>query len=230
MKEFLSTRGVDYRSTNVAVDPAARERLAGYGLRGLPVVADGHTAVYGVNLAAVARLAGFDFQSSPALDPAELVNRARKVLGCALSMARQLRQEDLGQLLPGRDRSLLSLANHIFAIGESFVAVARGADFTGDVAAAEPRPLRPIATLSEQEPALLAGIGLAPTPPLVYTAPVTAYYGTPTLHEVLERCTWHMAQHSRQLMMMMTRLEYAIKQPLAAADLENLPLPESAWD
>jgi hypothetical protein len=56
------------------------------------------------------------------------------------------------------------------------------------------------------------------------------YWGDQPLHLVLERTTWHSAQHARQLMVVIESLGLAIDGPLTAADLAGLPLPASAWD
>jgi hypothetical protein len=59
---------------------------------------------------------------------------------------------------------------------------------------------------------------------------VQTFYGTQTLHELLERSVWHSAQHARQLIAVLER--YGIKPdgPLGEKDLEGLPLPEGLFD
>jgi hypothetical protein len=63
-----------------------------------------------------------------------------------------------------------------------------------------------------------------------FSVMVPTYYDEQTLHEVLERTTWHSAQHTRQLIVMLESFGIAPDQPLAKADLAGLPLPEKAWD
>ena len=46
-KEFLSSRGVDYHSINVAADAAGWDALAKLGVRTVPVVARGDRFVFG---------------------------------------------------------------------------------------------------------------------------------------------------------------------------------------
>ncbi len=60
--------------------------------------------------------------------------------------------------------------------------------------------------------------------------PVAAYWGRPTLHEVLERTAWHAAQHVRQIAMMMETWDIAPDDPLSDAELNGLPMPEKIWD
>jgi hypothetical protein len=50
------------------------------------------------------------------------------------------------------------------------------------------------------------------------------------MHEVLERTTWHSAQHTRQLIVVLDSLGREADGRLTGADLQGLPLPEKAWD
>jgi hypothetical protein len=56
------------------------------------------------------------------------------------------------------------------------------------------------------------------------------YYGDTGAHRVFERCTWHSAQHSRQLVAVLERMGIAPNNPLTPADLAGLPLPERLWE
>jgi hypothetical protein len=46
----------------------------------------------------------------------------------------------------------------------------------------------------------------------------------------MERCTWHSAQHARQIMAVLERFEIAPKPPLGAADYAGLPMPVALWE
>ena len=50
------------------------------------------------------------------------------------------------------------------------------------------------------------------------------------MREVLDRTTWHAAQHVRQTMMILEQLGITPDTPLTADDLAGLPLPEKVWD
>ncbi len=73
-----------------------------------------------------------------------------------------------------------------------------------------------------------------PKPPTVNQARLPAqldtYYGTRPLHAVLERTAWHVAQHARQLDLVLGRSGVSGHMPLPAALLADLPLPKDAWD
>ena len=59
---------------------------------------------------------------------------------------------------------------------------------------------------------------------------IDSYYGKQPLHNVLERHTWHPAQHVRQLMLQLWDDGIEPDGPLSEADFAGLPLPKKAWD
>ena len=59
---------------------------------------------------------------------------------------------------------------------------------------------------------------------------VQTYYGPQSLHEVLERATWHIGQHCRQWMMLLDMAGVRFERPLADADFADLPMPKQVWD
>ena len=64
-----------------------------------------------------------------------------------------------------------------------------------------------------------------------WTAKADVYYGGVTVHEFLERTTWHSGQHSRQLMWALED-KFKIKpdRPLGPDMWQGLPMPEQVWD
>ncbi len=52
----------------------------------------------------------------------------------------------------------------------------------------------------------------------------------PELRHVLERCTWHSAQHVRQIIAVLERLGIAPEKPLTAQDYAGLPMPRGLWE
>ena len=68
------------------------------------------------------------------------------------------------------------------------------------------------------------------TPDKSCQATVQTYYGPQKLHEVLERSTWHIAQHDRQWMMLLDMAGIAFERPLADTDFADLPMPKKVWD
>jgi hypothetical protein len=50
------------------------------------------------------------------------------------------------------------------------------------------------------------------------------------MHMLLERSTWHSAQHSRQLIAVLERFGIEPDGRLTPQDLAGLPLPERLWE
>jgi hypothetical protein len=59
---------------------------------------------------------------------------------------------------------------------------------------------------------------------------VKTFYGVQPMHQLFERSTWHSAQHTRQLMAVLERLDIEPNGRLAPEDLAGLPLPEGLWE
>ena len=156
-----------------------------------------------------------------------LIERLQDVLATTTRLTGQFAVERLADKLPNRDRTVLALANHIVEIAAGYLLVEAGHAFDAKVAGAIPeRELDPrdLATRSKSVRARLAALRCAPT------REVETLHGTSNRHRVLERCTWHAAQHARQLAFMLERLGVEPDRPLTWADLDGLPLPVSVWD
>jgi hypothetical protein len=54
--------------------------------------------------------------------------------------------------------------------------------------------------------------------------------GDDVARRVFERCTWHSAQHCRQLVAVLERMDIKADRPLTPEDLAGLPLPERLWE
>ena len=59
---------------------------------------------------------------------------------------------------------------------------------------------------------------------------VQTYYGPQKLHEVMERSTWHIGQHTRQWVMLLDMAGIKADRPLSDADFTDLPMPKKVWD
>jgi hypothetical protein len=62
------------------------------------------------------------------------------------------------------------------------------------------------------------------------TRSLDTYYGPQSLHELLERTTWHSGQHARQYMMLLELEGQTHHRPLVEADFARLPMPQNVWD
>ncbi|MEE8351366.1 MAG: DinB family protein, partial [Rhodospirillales bacterium] len=63
-----------------------------------------------------------------------------------------------------------------------------------------------------------------------FEQPGNVYYGNVSLHEVLERTGWHSGQHTRQVMLTLTKLGITPDNPLTDAAFAGLPIPINIWD
>ena len=59
---------------------------------------------------------------------------------------------------------------------------------------------------------------------------VKTYYGVQPLHHLLERSTWHSAQHARQIIVVLERLGVCVDRPLGEKDYAGLPMPAGVWE
>ncbi|HAK50664.1 MAG TPA: hypothetical protein DCM54_01990, partial [Gammaproteobacteria bacterium] len=128
------------------------------GARSVPVVSRGTDFIYAQDLNQVAKFVELDEAVQPTLSPDVLVERLKRILDIAISCVQQIPHDKLQDQLPGRPRSLLSLANHIFEISAGLIKVTRGADFKGDVATATPDIDKTVAELTVYQRELLADL------------------------------------------------------------------------
>jgi hypothetical protein len=227
---LLASWGLDVRAVDIEAEPAARQELARLGIPAVPAVVVGERAVHGWNPRGVAELVGVRWVEGERLAPAELTRRLDRMLAAAGRAMRQVPDAHLGMTWPGRDRPVRQLGFHVFRLALAF-----------RDAMVEHR--LPQAWLQEEVPAGLAdGPAIARygeavrralaewwTRPDAWEGAVETYYGAQPGSELLERTTWHAAQHVRQLHAFLERMGVTPDAPLGPADLEGLPLPSSVW-
>ena len=63
-----------------------------------------------------------------------------------------------------------------------------------------------------------------------YERSVETYFGFASLHYILERTTWHIAQHLRQLSNLMCEIDTSIMPEIEIKLLDGLPIPVEVWD
>jgi hypothetical protein len=206
-------------------------------VRNVPVVAKGENFVFGQNLEDVAEFVGLQGTGHKPLPPAELVAKWTAILRIAQTIVRQYTSEKLQErVIPNRERSLRLLAHHVFRIGEAFletvidgkeyaiqhanVPPAEGTYTTGDeIAAYGEQVIKRIDAWWSQ---LADKSG---------TQKLSTYYGPQPMHQVLERSTWHSAQHVRQLAHVLEeRYHITPQRSLTPAELAGLPLPERLFE
>ncbi len=234
-KEFLLANGMEFESINVLEDNNAFEELKALGVRMVPIVARGRDWANGAVFRDVARVAGFQWDGHKMLSPAEMVARINGILDGALRFARQIPEDRLDDMLPGRPRSYRQLAYHIFQIPEVFLnRVEHDAPYTYEALLSQlPKNLKSKADLIDYGAGVKARLNAwweSSGRNTDFSQPGKVYYGDVTLHEVLERTGWHSGQHARQLMLTLEKLGIAPDGALSEADFAGLPMPKNVWD
>ncbi len=221
---------------NVEGNPAGLEELRALGVPGVPAVAlpDGRV-VHGWNPLGYAALVGVEHRPTVKLSPAELAGRLDRILSLTSRLILALPPESLAYKPAKRDRDLLNLGFHVFRLALAF---ADGMDL-GEF------PYRWLQErVPEAPPDFKDGAAVARYGALVrgrlggwfegaadseYARIIKVYYGPQSGHDLLERTTWHAAQHLRQLHVVATELGVSLPDPLPVADFEGLPMPASLW-
>ena len=234
VKEFLGKLEVPYESINVSARPEAMEELRRMGVRTVPVVARGEQYVFAQALEDVSRFIGKDVRIER-LPPAVLIGKWLTVLAAAQRHVVQLPAARLGErAIEGRDRSIRDLATHIFQIGDAFLQVVQNGleDWTGVANAPTPAHMTTTAHIRAYGVDVAARIETwwAQLEDKSCRWPVKMYYGTHPAHQILERSTWHSAQHARQIIVVLERLGIEPDGRLTAEDYAGLPMPEGLWE
>jgi len=215
--------------------PEEWDTLRELGADSVPVVAKGDRFTYGQSLADVAAFVGIAYDDTPQLPPDELVRRLDLVLAAAQRLIRQIPAARLDDNVLERERTYRELAYHTFRIADAFIKVtieARGEVTLEDLTSPAPDTIHSIDDIvvyGEGVRRLVQG-WWAQEEDRECARLVPTYWGEHRLHLVLERMTWHPAQHVRQFAMLLEKFGVEPDRPLTAADLAGLPVPEKVWD
>ena len=201
------------------------------GARSVPILSRGDKFVFGQSLPQIIEFLGIKENGGPALSPAELVARLDKFLTAALELIPMMPYDRLGTFVPGRPRSYRALAFHLFRVVTAFLDANEGTQLIQAMFREEPAP--------DANADALVAYGTAVRQRLRdwwahgetgATRALDTYYGPQSLHELLERTTWHNGQHVRQSMMLLELEGIALERPLGDADFAKLPMPKNVWD
>jgi hypothetical protein len=202
----------------------------------VPVLAKGGQYIFCQNLEDVAEFVGLQGTGHTPLPPAMLVEKWLAVLRAAQRYIRQIPNPRLGErAIDNRDRSIRLLSHHIFRIGEAFLETAiDDVEYWANNANVPPQD----GTCSTGDEIVAYGDGIieriknwwAQLDDKSCQQKVKTFYGTPPMHQLFERSTWHSAQHTRQMIAVLERFGIDPDRRLSADDLAGLPLPERIWD
>jgi glutaredoxin/uncharacterized damage-inducible protein DinB len=234
VKEYLTQQGVAFESIDVAARPEAMKDLLAFGVKTVPVVARGGEFVFAQALEDVSRFIGRKF-ASKRLPPQELVDKWLTVLRAAQRHVQQLPATRLAErAVHSRDRSIRDLAYHVYQVPDAFLqAVENGLeDLTTTYNAPPPASVVSTRDIRKYGESVTARIERwwSQLPDKSCRQTVKTYYGERSLHELLERCTWHSAQHARQIASVLERLQIKPDGPLSAKDYAGLPMPQGLWE
>lgn len=217
-------------------DPLGRERLHSLGVRSVPVLAKGRDYIFCQNLEDVAEFVGLQGSGHTPLPPDKLFSKWINVLRAAQRYVIQFSNDQLSErAIENRDRSIRLLSHHIFRIAEAFLETAID-DVEYWTNNANVPPAEGTCVTGEEIAAYGDGvIGRVDNwwqslEDKSCRQKVKTFYGTPPMHQLFERSTWHSAQHVRQLIAVLERFGIEPDGPLATDALAGLPLPEGIWE
>jgi hypothetical protein len=235
MKEFLTKHGVPFVSVNVLEDEDAFAELAALGVRSVPIVRRGSDWANGQVLRDVARVAGISWGDTQMLRPDQLADRLVTIQQAAQRLFAQIPDDKLACLLPHRPRSYAQLAYHTFNIADAFLEhEVQGLPLKEGVYGRVPPPEMDskgkIIAYGADVLARFEAWWTGPGQAADFARKASVYYGDVTLHEFLERTTWHSGQHVRQIMMVLDMLGIAPDRPIGQETFSGLPMPDKVWD
>jgi glutaredoxin len=235
MKEFLTKHGVTFVSVNALEDKDAFAELATLGIRSVPIARRGEDWANGQVLREVARVAGVAWGRAEIMPAAELFARLIEIQTVAQRLFAQIPDDQLANMLPHRPRNYSQLAYHIFNIADAFLEheVECLPLEEGLYDRVPPPEMNTKAKILAYGQDVLRrfqlwwdGLGQSTD----FSRKALVYYGDVTLHEYLERTTWHCGQHVRQLVMVLDMLGIEPDRPPSKESFAGLPMPDKVWD
>ena len=206
-------------------------QLQKLGLRTVPVLSRGDKYIFGQNTQQIIDFVGLNEDGGPQLPVDQLNARVVKFMGAAIELIPLMPHDKLGIHVPGRPRSYRTLAFHLFRVIDAFIGTNEGITLEKEMFAEEPA--------ADARTDFLVEYGKKVRQRYLdwwsknnHAASKTlqTYYGPQTLHELLERTTWHSGQHVRQYMMLLEKEGVSHHRPLVDADFAKLPMPRNVWD
>jgi hypothetical protein len=216
---------------NVLEDPAGMAELERLGVRSVPVLSRGDKYTFGQSTKQIVDFLGLTEKSGPQLSTDELAARVTKFMDAALELIPLMPGDRLDTHVPGRPRSYRTLAFHLFRVVDAFLDANENVPLVQAMFREEPAPDASTQALvaygAKVRDRFRAWWQAGDTAP---SKSLQTYYGPQSLHELMERTTWHSGQHVRQYMMLLEKEGVTHHRPLVAADFASLPMPQNVWD
>ena len=187
--------------------------------------------ILGQNTQQIIDFLGLNEDGGPQLSVDELYARLDKFMGAAIELFPLMPHDRLDTHVPGRPRSYRELGFHLFRVVDAFVGTNEG--------------IRLEQAMFREPPPADAGTDLLVAHgekvrrrfndwwarnDRAASKSLDTYYGPQSLHELLERTTWHCGQHVRQNMMLLEKEGQTHHRPLVDGDFAKLPMPQNVWD
>jgi hypothetical protein len=206
-------------------------QLQKLGLRTVPVLSRGDKYIFGQNTQQIIDFIGLNEDGGPQLSVEQLHERVTKFMGAAIELIPLMPYEKLGTFVPGRPRSYRTLAFHLFRVIDAFIGANEGTTLIQAMFREEPATDAATDALVEYgQKVRQRYLDWWAQNDHAASKKLETYYGPQTLHELLERTTWHSGQHVRQYMMLLEKEGVSHHRPLADADFAKLPMPQNVWD
>lgn len=206
------------------------EDLRRLGIPIFPATIFGDRFVHGWNPRALAELVGIRYVEGPRLSPDELWRRLDAILAANQAAIRAVPAEHLDMKAPDRDRTLRQLAYHVFRLSAAFADCREQGRFPEAWLLEEAPPgSNDAASIARYGHDVRERLAAFCRRPGWCEGSVETYYGGQTAHELMERTTWHAAQHVRQVYWFLERLGISVAQPLTEDHLRGLPVPKEVW-
>jgi len=206
-------------------------QLQKLGLRTVPVLSRGDKYIFGQNTQQIIDFIGLNEDGGPQLSVQQLHDRVVKFMGAALELIPLMPYEKLGTFVPGRPRSYRTLAFHLFRVIDAFIGANKGTRLMQEMFREEPTADANTDFLVEYGKQVRQRyLDWWASNDHAASKSLETYYGPQTLHELLERTTWHSGQHVRQYMMLLEKEGVGHHRPLVDADFAKLPMPQNVWD
>ena len=237
-KEFMMDHGIDFTLVDVENDPAGREHLKRLGVRNVPIVVKGGQFVSAKRMDVLAKFVGVHISKHVPLPPEVLIERWEKILRAAQRYVRQLPADQLDlKALHTRGRPLRVLCHHIFRLGEVYLLCV--IDGEKELAWLSRTPLEK-GTFTKAEEIINYGDEVIANLKKWWDGfadkscrqgiEITDY-GVISIHQLLERCTWHSAHHTRQIADLLERQGIEPDGGRFTEEyMAGLPLPKLKWD
>ena len=207
------------------------DELQKLGVRSVPVLSRGAKFTFGQSTKQIVDFLGLKEKSGPELSTDELAARVDKFMSAALELIPLMPADRLGIHVPGRPRSYRTLAFHLFRVVDAFLDANQDITLVQTMFREEPAADADTATLvaygEKVRGRFRAWWKKGDTAP---SKTLQTYYGPQSLHELMERTTWHCGQHVRQYMMLLEKEGQSHHRPLIASDFAKLPMPQNVWD